>query len=292
MKRILLCLSVLLCMFALPVGISAEEALYMLDWADLLTEEEETELNGILAEISVAHSANIVAATVDSLEGADAQDYADNLYDTGLGYFGLQDGTEDGVLFLLAMDERQWAVTTTGFGITAITERALDQMEAYIIPLLSQGNYCEAFLQYAELTDAWFALAENGGMTPEADYIDPYYPGAAVRYESHGSPEITVRTFGAEWILIALVIGFLIALIPMGVLKSQLNTVHMQTGAVPYQKTDGVRITDSRDLYLYRNMTKKPIPRNDPPKSGGTRLGGSIHTGPSGRPHGGRSGGF
>ena len=42
MKRILLCLSVLLCMFALPVGISAEEALYMLDWADLLTEEEET----------------------------------------------------------------------------------------------------------------------------------------------------------------------------------------------------------------------------------------------------------
>ena len=292
MKKILVCLSVLLCTLLLTVGTAAEENLFMLDWADLLTAEEETELDNYLAAVSESHHANIIVATVDSLEGAGAQAYADDLYDAGLPYMGLCDGTEDGALLLLAMEERQWAVSTSGFAITAFTEDALDWVEYTVVPLLSEGDYFSAFASFGEIADSYLEAYAKWAQNPDIDYIDPYYPGVDVEHEYYGDPEITVFTFGPEWIFISLIIGFLIALIPMGVLKSQLHTVHMQTGAVPYQKTPGVRITDSRDLYLYRNLTKKPIPKENTSSSSSRPTGGGVHVSSSGRSHGGRSGGF
>lgn len=229
MKKIIVWLAVLLCTFGLAAGVSAEEILFALDWADLLTAEEEAALNTSLAQISERNGANILVAAVESTEGASAQSFADDLYDAGLSYFGLMDGTEDGVLFLVAMNQREWAISTTGRGITAITEQALDQMEDYIIPLLSQGEYYSAFTEFADLTDAYFELAAKGGTNPDVDYINPYYPGVDIQYEYYGSAGETVRygpSFGPQWIFIALIAGFLIALIPMGMLKSQLSSVH------------------------------------------------------------------
>lgn len=289
MKKIILWLSVLLCTLVLAVGVSAEDSLFVLDWADLLTAEEETALNAYLAEISAENSANIIVAAVESTEGDSAQSFADNLYDAGLPYFGLPDGTEDGALFLVAMNEREWAISTSGYGITAVTEQVLDHMEREIVPCLSEGNYYEAFFVFGELcNDCW-----NPDPALKDGYYD-VYPGD-ICYDSAGETVHHGSSFGPQWIAISLIVGFLIALIPMGMLKSQLNTVHMQTGALSYQKQDSVRITRSEDLFLYRNVTKKPIPRDDPPRSGGhggPRPGGSIHMGSSGRSHGGRSGRF
>lgn len=285
MKKILVCLSVLLCTLLLTVGTAAEENLFMLDWADLLTAEEETELDNYLAAVSESHHANIIVATVDSLEGAGAQAYADDLYDAGLPYMGLCDGTEDGALLLLAMEERQWAVSTSGFAITAFTEEALDVVEYNVVPLLSEGDYFSAFASFGEIADLYLIAYAEWEQNPNAGYADPFYP-------ENGGYDDSEFAFGSEWIFISLIIGFLIALIPMGVLKSQLHTVHMQTGAVPYQKTPGVRITDSRDLYLYRNLTKKPIPKENTSSGSSRPTGGGVHVSASGRSHGGRSGGF
>ena len=277
MRKITLWLSVLLCTVALAVSVSAEDALFVLDWADLLTDEEETVLNAHLAEISEKNSANIIVASVDSTEGADVQSFADDLYDAGLSYFGLLDGTEDGALLLVAMNERKWAISTAGYGITVITEQALDHMEDTIVSGLSAGAYYEAFADFGSLCDVYWQAGPDGYGS-----ISDIYGGETERYSS---------SFGAQWIFISLIAGFLIALIPMGMLKSQLNSVHMQSGAASYQTQDSFRITGSKDLFLYRNVTKKPIPQDNP--SGGTRSGGGrVHTSSSGRSHGGRSGGF
>lgn len=285
MKKITLWFAVLLCTLVMAVGVSAEENLFALDWADLLTGEEETALNIYLAEISEKNSANILVATVDSTEGASAQSFADDLYDAGLSYFGLMDGTEDGALLLIAMNEREWAISTTGYGITALTERALDHMEDSILPHLSSGDYYDAFTTFGTLCDTYWQ-ADPGTYDSSCSYGEDIYYGSAGETIRYGS------SFGSQWIFISLIAGFLIALIPMSILKSQLNTVRMQAGAASYQKQDSVRITGSQDLFLYRNVTKKPIPRDDTPRSGGSRPGGSVHIGSSGRSHGGRSGGF
>ena len=298
MKKITVWLAVLLCTLGLTVSVSAED-IFVMDWADLLTDAEESALNAFLGGISEEAGANIVAASVDSLEGSSAQAYADDLYDTGLAYFGLGDGTEDGALFLIAMDERQWAVSTAGYGITALHEQALDHMEETIVPYLSEGAYYLAMQTFGEMCGAYWGADPYGY---EGDYYDSVYGGDGYSHTVsgediyYGSGYGTERvhygsSFGIQWVFISLIAGFLIALIPMGILKGQLNTVHMQTGAVSYQKKDSVRITGSRDLFLYRNVTKKPSPRNDPPRGGGSP-GGSVHMGSSGRSHGGRSGGF
>lgn len=273
----------MLCTMLMPADVLAYDASlpYVVDTADLLTPEEETSLEAFLTGVSDEAYADIVVLTVDSLEGKNAQAYADDYFD----YSGYGRGERyDGALFLIAMEERQWAISTSGYGITAIHEGALDYMEETIVPYLSDGAYYMAFLAYGDTVRAYWRA--EPGETPHGYEPDPYY-GDAYYGESAGS-----GFSPGAFLPVALLFGFLIALIPMGVLKSQLNAVHMQTGAVLYQKTDGVRITDAKDLYLYRNLTKKPIPREDPVRSGGSRPGGHVHTGSSGRSHGGRSGGF
>ncbi len=252
-KRFFVLTLLLLVTLALPVGASLP---LVVDNADLLTAEEEAALEAFLQEQSDRANGDLVVLTVSSLEGATAQAYADDYFD----YTGYGRGENwNGALFLVAMEERQWAISTCGDVFDAMTNAALDEIEYEAVPYLGAENYAAAFWEFGDIT---------------ARYAENY-----ILYN-------TEYVFGSEWIVISLVAGFLIALIPMGVLKGQLNTVRMQTGAAGYQER-GVKIVNSRDLFLYRNVTKKAIPRETSSSGGGGR-----HISSSGRSHGGRSGGF
>ncbi len=259
---------------AIPVGASLP---LVVDEADLLTAEEERELEDWLGEQSDVAGGDLVVLTVDSLEGSTAQTYADDYFD----YMGYGRGDRwSGALFLVAMDERQWAISTCGTVFDAMTDAALDELEDTVIPYLSDGEYADAFRVYGALVGQYCTYAGKG-----EDYSyngtggDTYYGDDIYYYEN-------TAAFGPEWLVLSPIIGCLIALIPMGILKGQLTSVKMQTGAADYQRS-GVHITGSRDLFLYRNVSKKPIPK-DPPRSSG----GGGHISSSGRSHGGRSGGF
>ncbi len=264
----------------LSLGVYADDPIYLRDNAGLLTEDDAAALQAHLLAVSDEVQVNIVVITVDSLDGKSAQAYADDTYDedtTSDWRYG-----EDGALFLIAMDERQWAISTSGSCTQFLHEGALDHMEEAIIPYLSDGDYYQAFLTFADLA-ADYCFLDPVDM-PATYHPDPYYR-TEVPYEVAGLSPL-------GFLPVALLVGFLLALIPMSVLKSQLHSVHMQTGAAAYQKAADVRITHARDLFLYRHVTKKPIPRDDPPRSSGGHGGGRIHTSSSGRSHGGRSGGF
>ena len=62
MKKITVWLAVLLCTLGLTVSVSAED-IFVMDWADLLTDAEESALNAFLGGISEEAGANIVAAS-------------------------------------------------------------------------------------------------------------------------------------------------------------------------------------------------------------------------------------
>ena len=89
------------------------------DDADLLTSSEEKQLLAKLDEISERQEMDVVVVTTDSLEGKTAEAYADDFFDyNGFGYGPMGSG----VLLLVSMEDRDWAISTSGDGIEAFTD--------------------------------------------------------------------------------------------------------------------------------------------------------------------------
>ena len=105
-KRILSLLGILLLAVCLIQPAFASDGIARLvDEADLLTDSEEAALSAKLDEISLRQNLDVVIVTVNSIGDRTATEYADDTYD----YSGYSD---DGVLLLISIDEREWAVST------------------------------------------------------------------------------------------------------------------------------------------------------------------------------------
>lgn len=252
-------------------GIETGELPRLVDQADLLTDEEETELLGMLDEMSERQKVDVVVITADSLEGRTAQEAADDLYD----YCGYGFGAErDGILFLISMGERDWSVTTRGYAITAFTDAGIDFLTEQMLPDLSDGYYTTAFATYAQWCDDYITQAKAG--TP---------------YDSDNMPEIPFSPLGAA--LIAFVTAFIIALIATGIMRLKLRSVYSKGTGDDYIKEGSFKLSKKEDLFLYKNVTRRLKPKDDPPKSSSSSSTGSTtHRSSSGATHGGKSGKF
>lgn len=255
---LLLCMTTIIPVFA-DNGMSR-----LVDDADLLTGREESSLKSKLDDISEKHQMDVVIVTVNSLDGKSPRDYADDYYEhKGYGY-GAQ---KDGILFLVSMENRDWYITTAGYGITAITDAGLDYISNKFFPDLSDGNYADAFETYAELCDDFIEQAKTG---------EPYDVG-----------NLPKKTFNAvKMLIISLIMGLIVAFVVTGVMKGQLKTVRHQTGAGSYVKNGSLKVTESRDFFLYKHVDRRAKPKNN--GSGGS----STHRSSSGRSHGGGGGKF
>ena len=163
------------------------------------------------------------------------------------------------------MEDSDWHVSTTGYGITAVTDAGLKYMSNEFVPLLSDGDYAEAFDTFADLCDSFITQAKTG---------DPY--------DSHNLPKEPFN-FVVN-LLVCLAIGFVVALIYTSKLKSELITVRKQVKADSYVTPGSLQLTGSRDLFLYTQVIK-----TERAQSGG---GSSTHTSSSGTTHGGGGGKF
>lgn len=252
-------LFVCLC-FALPVYAWSDMPL-LVDGADILSENEEARLLSYLETVSENHGADVAVITVYSLDGKDAEAYADDFYDYN-GY------APDGILLLVSTEYSDWHVTTTGFGITAVTDAGLDYMADRFVPYMKNGEFYDAFVCYAELCDEFITAAENG-MPYDVDTLpkEPFEFGMTL--------------------LISVAVGFVIAFIATGVMRGKLKSVRSQPSATDYVKKDSFQVTRAKELFLYRNVTC--VPRPKPQSSSG---GSSTHFSSSGTMHGGGGGKF
>ena len=66
-----------------------------------------------------------------------------------------------------------------------------------------------------------------------------------------------------ETILICLVLGILTGFLVAGILKAQLKSVRPENAAANYVIGGSLQLTQCFDMYLYSNVTKTPIPKND-----------------------------
>ena len=264
-KKVLIFLFVLLFAFSCFASVLAtNHPSRLIDHADLLTSAEESELLSVLDEISERQSLDVIVVTVNSLNGKSPRAYADDYYDQNNYGFGSQ---KDGVLLLVAMETRDYYISTSGYGIRAFTDAGIEHMGNVIVDYLGSGDYNGAFTTFAELCDDYITQAKNG--TP---------------YDTGNMPKGQYNIM--QYVLISLVIGFVVALIVTGIMRSKLKSVRFKSSASDYMKKDSFVLTQSRDIYLYRNITRRAKPKDDDSD------GSSTHSSSSGRSHGGGGGKF
>lgn len=256
-------------LLSLPVfTVYAEESPRLVDMADLLTDTEEAKLLKELNEISVRQEFDIVVVTTTSLNGKNVMEYADDFYDyNGYGFGENYDGT----LLLVDMGSRQWWISTTGYGITALTDAGIDYISEEFLPYLSDGEYYEAFSTYAQLCDEFVTQAREG----EA-------------YDVSNMPKEAFPV--ATRLGIALIIGLVVGFVGVTVLKGQMKSVRRQSTAGGYVTQGGLNLYTSRDRFLYVHRDRERLPEPDHGSHGNG--GSSVHRGSSGRSHGGGGGRF
>ena len=137
-KKILaLMFAVILCFSTCVSAFAAQKAPRVVDGADILTDAEEAELVATLDEISERQKNDIVVVTTYSLDGKSPMAYADDFYD----YNGYGFGENyDGILLLISMEQRDFWISTCGFGITAFTDAGIDYISEEIIYYLSDDD--------------------------------------------------------------------------------------------------------------------------------------------------------
>lgn len=238
------------------------------DEADVLTSSEESALSNMLNDITNRQQCEVAVAIVKSLNGKSAQSFVNDFYD----YNGYGCGTnDDGILFLISMEECDWAIRTFGIAFTVFTDAGLAYITDMVAPELSNGNYSEAFTVFAEQCDM---------------FLTDYKTSSTV-YDVGNLPK---SPMSASSIIIALVIGIIIAFIATAVMKGNLKSVRSQPMASNYVRQNSFRITDNRDIFLTKKISRIPIPQST--SSGRSGGGSTTHTSSAGRSGGGASGKF
>lgn len=238
----------------------------VVDMAELLSDSEKTALLSKLDEISERQKLDIVVLTVNTLDGKTPRDYADDFYDYNGYGFG---ENKDGILLLVSMEDRDWWISTTGYGITALTDAGIEYISEKFLSDLSDGDYAQAFTTYAELCDQFITQAKTG--------------------ESYDTGNMPKEPFNVAWnILVAFVIGLVVAFVVTNIMKKQLKTVQLKSEANNYVKANSMILTENRDLFLYNQVSRRARPKETDNSSGGS----STHTSSSGTSHGGGGGKF
>lgn len=235
--------AVLVCLcFAFNVGASSS---VLRDGAGLLTDGQYGTLLSRLEEIGQKYGIPVAVVTEDDLDGYNIESFAKRFYDDIIG-----DG--DGVIMLISLDDdyRGVHIYSHGRGYDAMCN-CMDDLSESVAAYCTKEDYA-------------------GGIQHFADEC-----------EKHIDIEINGAPFGiVKHILIALAVGLVVALVVTAVMRGKLKSVRPQNAAEQYVVAGSMKVTDSRELFLYKNVVRTHIPKSNPPsgggRSGGSRSGGST----------------
>lgn len=281
-KLLTVILSLMLCMTAVPViaaddaegssteasekTVTEEHPPRLVDDADLLRSDQEELLTEKLDRISSEGECDVAIVTVNSLGDKTSTEFADDFYDYS-GY-GMGD-SDDGIMLVISIEERDWAITAHAFGIYAFTDAGQEYIMNKVTPLLIEGEYDGAFNKFADQCDDFIIQARNG---------EPYDSGSLPKW-------YTTKTL-FFWIIPCLIASAVISSIHMRREKRNLRNVKRKAGARDY--AGGTKLTAKSDRFLYKTVTRTLIVDDDELGNSGS----STHISSSGEVHGGSSGKF
>lgn len=261
MKKRFFALIAALLMSLAALTVFADDA-HFFDEYGYVTAEGASILENRLADFSDEYRLDIIAIYVDSLDGKNAWEYADDWYDSHYRGYG---NTEDGILLLVCPPESRYYICTGGRAINIFGDRQFDTVESAILTHLQNSDWYSAV--YAFCTSVG-SVMQGGTDTsePETDYL--------------------------KYALIALGIGFSISLIILLIMKSNMNNVKKRTVADDYTVKNSFNITFADEQFLYRDLKKVKRPEPEDGGGRGGNRGGGSHRSSSGHSHGGRGGRF
>ncbi len=270
MKRIIILLLVCLLSFSL----SAVD--YVIDDASLLSESEKSSLETLLSSISDKTGISTVVATALSDEGLGDTEYADRIIERS--EYG-----EDGVVFFLNMGRRTYYISTQGYAMYVLDDRALSNDSAYI-NYLSSGEYYKAFASWAKSVEAYAGYSSRSDYERASLTSDGYWD-----YQT----ETVEKKF--EWglpLFFSFAIGAFISFFVITSQKKKLKNTGLVNNADDYVVPDSFALTLHKDIFLYSNIVRIPRSRPSDNNRGGGMRHTTTHISSSGRSHGGRGGSF
>ena len=254
MKRTKQILSVLILilltsLLVIPAGAADADKDRFIDTYGLLSEADANQLEAYLDQKSNELQFDIVVLVINSIQDypeyyGSYSNFADDFFD----YYGYGMGEKfSGALLVYDVSRDYRYLSTCGEGVDAVT---VDGLKDAILSYFYSQNY-------------------KGAFTAFADYCE---------YCINDARDFHAGRKG----LISIVIGVVVGFIATGMMKSKLTSVKLQSQAANYVRDNSLNITESRDTYLYNQVSR--IERSSKKSSGGS------HTSSSGRTHGG--GGF
>lgn len=273
MKKIFAFVAALLLCIAFPLAVLADTSTAkLIDSAGILSPADSEEVLSALEKVGNHYAVDIAVLTTNGLNGKSIRDFSDDYYDE----HGYGTGSDhSGVLWVIDMESRESYVTTSGEGISAVTDYGKQLLADTVNPYMRSGDYKGAMLAYAETMDEYFAKERAGNPVDTYEEAKREHKTSAGAYAGAG--------------VISAGIGFGISFGITGSMKKKLISVRKQASANAYADENGLNLKENTDRYLYHRVVAVPLPKNDGPRGGGS----TVHTSSSGSTHGGGSlGGF
>lgn len=260
-KRIgLLCTTLLLAILLPATALAAsgfEDARlnFVTDEAGLLTNNEWAALEGRAEEISQRQRCGVYIILLDDFTrytyDSSVDEAAKSFYtDYALGY-GPQ---KSGVLLLLSMAERDYALIAYGYGNTAFTDYGKDRLADVFLDNFGDDDWVGGLTDYLNKCDSMLAAARDGRPL-----------------DLDSDPKVV---FGGIAFSLALGLGtaFLICL----AMKASMKSVKAKTEAGSYLVAGSLAITVREDRFTHTTESRRKIERESSGGSSGGSFGGTT----------------
>ena len=224
---------------------------YAVDSAEVLNTDELETLKYKLAQISDENNIDVGIVTVEYLDGKTAQEFANDLFEQNK--FGKGEN-RDGILLLVATEDREWAMSTHGSAKEAFNQDGLDYLSGEFLPYLSDDDYYSAFENFLNNAQELGAMYVAGNPY-RVEYDEE------VNYPIEGEPIKEEGINNSVWIPLSIVIGCAISFVIMMMYKSQLKSVKSESRADDYLMD--MKLVKSQDIFLYRTVTRTMRPKNE-----------------------------
>ena len=247
------------------------EAPAVFDKAGLLMEDEKIQLEESALALGEELGLDLVFVTTNDVEGMDSADYAGEFYDReSRGY----DGTYDGILYLLNMEDREVYIYTLDGGRDYLPDEEIDYMLDQVYTYLGEEDYSGSMFAFLEELDA-MQYDDSSGNGAAADGSSPGGNYNGSRDSGNGGLS-AFEEFGI-YLLAALAVGG----ITVGVMAMN-NKGRPTVNEDTYLVGNSFKVTKKIDRHYNTIVTQQHIPKN-------TSGGGGSGSGGSGAGGGGRS---
>ena len=254
MKRISAIVSALIFVLLFSVTSFADSFEVMIDdRASLFSEEEIEMIDSEAYDFALQKNYSVAVVTTDNAMGKSAMEFADDYYDSLIFSSGW---SENGMLFLIDMDNREIYVSCAGLCIDEYSDYELDSIVDKGYDCIVNDEYLKCILSM--IGEAKNFLSDNYNPDEFVETGDWYITDGGY-YEEYISPNQT--TFHISHIFIYIVIGLVAGAITVLVIKNS----YKNTGkGDEFNANDiALELTASTDNIISKNVITTKIPRNN-----------------------------